>query len=189
MGEYALHANERIKIGTCEDMFYLRLEDRAKVEPVPNSLNPAQTDGLRFRLPYPDEDAVPIGHYQPYNRGVRLCQTTKDAPGRVDWTDPATVEDAGSIQLSHPSGLLINVRCYHGIKLPTGGGDIVGIFWNGKSHSFEMTAVKPDKGQLYGIVSCRHCLSLWRYPLADLLEWVPDTVLRQRLAAYLESTS
>ena len=46
MGEYATYAGQEIKIGTCEDMFNLRLEDRAKVGTLPNSLNPALVDGL-----------------------------------------------------------------------------------------------------------------------------------------------
>ena len=60
MGEYAKHDGHEVKIGTCEDMYYLRLEDCRKVQPIPNSLNPATCEGLRFRLPFPDEDNVQI---------------------------------------------------------------------------------------------------------------------------------
>lgn len=42
MGEYAVRISdgERIKIGTCEDMLYLRFEDRHKVSAENGSVNP-----------------------------------------------------------------------------------------------------------------------------------------------------
>ena len=190
MGEYALRNKETIKIGTCADMYYLRLEDRAKVEPLlPGNIDPAHTDGLRFRLPFPDEDAVPIGDYEPFNRGIRLYRLVKDPQGyshAEDWEDRETMEDAGTIQLSHSSGLLLGVNCYHGLELPVVGYDVRTAHWNGKTHSFEMTSVKLEGGVAYGVVSCRHCRGSWRYDLADLLEWVPDLELRARLARYRE---
>ena len=191
MGEYATYAGQEIKIGTCDSLFYLRLEDRFRVSPVPYSLDPATVDGLRFRLPYPDEDDREPGDYEDHRRGQRLYRSGKDDLGtywQEEWTDPATLEDdpPGRVQLRHPSGLVLSVVCYHGLRLPTAGGDFDYVGWNGKTHAFELTAVKPLAGELYGVVSCRHCQGAWRYPLADLLPWVPDKRLRERLAAYLE---
>ncbi len=190
MGEYATYAGQEIKIGTCEDMFNLRLEDRAKVGTLPNSLDPAAVDGLWFRLPFPDEDDRQPGNYEGHRRGQRLYRMVKDAldkEWREDWTDPDTLNDdtPGMMQLSHPSGLMVSVVCHHGLQLPAAGGDFTRAGWNGKTHAFELIAVKPLAGELFGIVNCRHCRRAWRYPLADLLPWVPDTKLRERLAAYL----
>ena len=58
MGEYARHPiHGPIKIGTCEDMYYLRHSQCHEIVPEAGSLNPAQHDGeLRFRFPFPDED-------------------------------------------------------------------------------------------------------------------------------------
>ena len=42
MGEYAqrISDGERVKIGTCEDMLYLRFEDRAKVSALAGNVDP-----------------------------------------------------------------------------------------------------------------------------------------------------
>lgn len=42
MGEYAKRKsdNQKIKIGTCQTMYYLRLEGRNQVEPIANNIDP-----------------------------------------------------------------------------------------------------------------------------------------------------
>ena len=58
MGEYALYNGEQVKIGTCENLYYLRYEHRKQVQPLPNNLNPNGDEQYecRFRFPWPDED-------------------------------------------------------------------------------------------------------------------------------------
>jgi hypothetical protein len=61
MGEYAklMGTGEEVKIGTCENMYYLRFDQRHQVWPIPNSLNPGDAEtmkSIRFRFPWPDED-------------------------------------------------------------------------------------------------------------------------------------
>lgn len=188
MGEYAKLGNERIKIGTCESMYYLRWDDRRRVTPESGSLNPARTDNLFWRLPFPDEDRIGPGGYDDYNRGLRLYRMVKDPHGREhpeDFTDQETMEDPGTIQLSHrEAGLLVNVPCYHGLKLP----EVVApmrAFWNGKGHSFELAHVKNHKGRgLMPLVRCRHCNQMWRYEWADVLPYVQDKEMLRRLEAY-----
>jgi hypothetical protein len=98
-----------------------------------------------------------------------------------DWTSPETADDPGTVQLKHEaSGLLVSAVCRHGVRLPAASDDFPHVHWNGKGHSFELVAVKPLE-TMHGIVQCRHCRQIWRYPLAELLEWVPDEVLRERL--------
>lgn len=70
MGEYGYYHNNLVKLGTCENMYYLRYEDRDKIEPENNSLDPAYTTNLRFRLPFPDEDHIQPGQYHNYDRGM-----------------------------------------------------------------------------------------------------------------------
>ena len=193
MGEYAKYGGKEVKIGTCESMYYLRFEDRGKVQAIPHSLNPAGTENLFWRLPFPDEDHIGPGGYQDYNRGLRLYRTVKDPYGRPqfdrgeDFEDQETVNDPGIIQLSHrDAGLLINVPCYHGLKLP----DVVKpmqAFWNGKGHSFELAHVKNHKGRgLMPLVRCRHCGQMWRHEWAEILPYVADKDMLQRLIAYSE---
>lgn len=187
MGEYAnrKHDNARIKIGTCEDLYYLRWEDRYCVTPQRGDIDPANETGLRFRLPFPDEDDVLPGNYEDYNRGLRLYRTVKDEMGR-EWTKDYQVSvaaDPGSIQFSHPSGLLFSIPCHHGAKLP----DIPGIsfHWNGKSHSIELCQVKtmPD-GSVAPIIRCRHCGSKWRSTWEEIIPYIHDDELLRRLLVH-----
>lgn len=169
MGEYAMYGKDRIKIGTCERMYYLRYEQRQMVQPLSGNVKPATTPGLFFRLPFPDEDDVPPGHFTPFERGARLYRQNEDFAD--DSLEP------GTMQLHHPSGLLLNVPCDHGSRLPEVGPGMHAV-WNGKSWSLELIALKslPD-GTVRPVVHCRHCRELWSYDWADLLEWIPADLL------------
>lgn len=74
MGEYAklMGTGEEVKIGTCENMYYLRFDQRHQVWPQSGSLNPGAADELaviRFRFPWPDEDGTPPGSFDdPFRR-------------------------------------------------------------------------------------------------------------------------
>ena len=69
MGEYAIRKSDResIKIGTCEDMYYLRYEDQDKVIP-----DECSDFGYRWRIPFPDEDHILPGDYDSGFRQVDL---------------------------------------------------------------------------------------------------------------------
>src|SRR3990167_2579485 len=78
MGEYATRGKDRIKIGTCEDMYYLRFDQRDRVQHEPGNVAPNGEDayGLRFRFPWPDEDHVAPGgeefHANGYHRAIAV---------------------------------------------------------------------------------------------------------------------
>jgi hypothetical protein len=195
MGEYAIRVsdNERVKIGTCEDMYYLRFEDRGKVLHLPGNVDPANdkdASQIRFRLPFADEDGVAIGEYDKYDRGERLWKKIPNPlPGGMtceEFSDDTTASDPGTVQLSHPCGLLVNVPCYHGEKLPESSND-VRVAWNGRSWFLELYQLRPvlEDGQLrvYPVIHCRFCGHLWRYQWADVMEWIPEP-MRSRLAVY-----
>ena len=182
MGEYARYQDEDIKIGTCENMYYLRIEDVHKVEPIAGNVDPRTDNDLRFRLPFPDEDANGPGTGD-YNRGVRLFRIEGEGmfrqtiDYRPEWLQEA---DPGSLQLSHPSGLLLSVPCHHGDRLPDLG-EGARAHWNGKSHSLELYMVKRTREGVFPIVRCRHCGDMWRVDWAEVLPYVHDEVLRERL--------
>jgi hypothetical protein len=73
MGEYARYNGSDIKIGTCEDMYYLRADQAHLVTaPVDGMLDPIKYAAqIRFRFPFPEEDA-----------GVYTCQTHNFIGGR-----------------------------------------------------------------------------------------------------------
>jgi hypothetical protein len=74
MGEYAKNERgESVKIGTCEDMYYLRFDQRTKVQWERGNVDPVKdAPALRFRFPWPDEDHVAPGdfHANGYERAV-----------------------------------------------------------------------------------------------------------------------
>lgn len=72
MGEYAFRKSdgEYIKIGTCENMYYIRYEDRFKVTPEENSLDCSVELDLIWRLPFPEEDSLLPGEYEPFKHYV-----------------------------------------------------------------------------------------------------------------------
>lgn len=199
MGEYAIRKldGERIKIGTCEEMYYLRFEDRNKVKHEHGNVDPnddEQAGGLRFRLPFPDEDDIPPGgNYEHYERGLRLYRMVKSETTEPDYcedfTDPETVNLPGFFQLHHPSGLILNVPCYHGEKLPQVA-EPMRAFWNGRSWFLELSKLRGvyshGKLTLWPVVRCRHCGEQWRYKWSDIWDYIPAD-MKERLQDYKEA--
>jgi len=190
MGEYAIRQSdgEQIKIGTCENMYYLRFEDRYKVTKDPHSLDPTTTTGLYWRLPFPDEDDLRPGDYKDYARGFRLYKTRKPEPsgfaGHDDFAPSEIADNPGIMQLHNESGLLVNVKCYHGIKLPSESTDFK-VCWNGKSWHTELASIKNcADGTLRPVVHCRFCRHAWSFEWAEVLPFVDDVAMRTRLEAY-----
>jgi hypothetical protein len=201
MGEYARRKSDgqEVKIGTCESMYYLRYEDRDKVEAISykGSFVPLPFKGgnLFWRLPFPDEDDVQIGEYQPFHRGIRLFKTELDHRQEkvyVEFKDLSTADDPGIIQLRHPgAGLLASVNCYHGNKLPNSTAE-VRFDWNGRGHHLELAFVKnhiaEDKSEVVlPVVRCRFCQHMWRYSWDEILPYVSESRLRERLEVYAKN--
>jgi hypothetical protein len=178
MGEYARRRDNgaHVKIGTCEDMLYLRWEDRGAVAALPGNTDPAlESEGLRFRLPFPDEDGEGAGSGEPFR--------TLLLPG----FDPGEEVDPGRVQLRHEqSGLLLSVPCHHGAKLPEVA-DGMTAHWIGRSpHFWALKSVRVAGGALWPVIACRSCGAAYRSTWAAVLEHVPDEIMRDRLAAYGE---
>lgn len=185
MGEYAKRQDgQEIKIGTCESMYYLRYEDRDKVRKLPGNLDPSTTTNLFWRLPFPDEDNIRIGEYTEYNRGLRLFKKNEDTGYYDSFSDSETVEHPGTMQCCNDSGLLINVKCYHGERLPTGNDDFK-AHWNGKSWFYELVSIKNTPDGIFPVVHCRHCRSMWRYSWDDVLPFIHDEEMKRRLLKYV----
>jgi hypothetical protein len=187
MGEYANVNGSYTKIGTCENMYYLRYEDRMKVSPVSGNIDPRTRLNLRWRLPFPDEDEVQIGYYEPYLRGIRLSRFVKSHipiyDGYEDYYDESLADATGLIQVHHECGLLVNLPCYHGIKLPDNTKEVK-FHWNGKSHSLELVMVKNTETGVRPVIRCKHCNTQWISTWDEIMEYVLDKKLRERLEIY-----
>jgi len=191
MGEYAIRVQDgaEIKIGTCEDMLYLRFQDRDKVAAKHGSLdvnNPRIAGQLFFRLPFPDEDHVLPGEYENPFRGVRLWNPETRTDWKPDGELPAHTRPSIMQVHDERSGLLLNLPCYHGMKLPEiPGGN---AHWNGKGHAFELAhlrCVNPsgDTLVLYPVVRCRFCRDEWRTCWDSIWDYIPDDLRAALLAS------
>lgn len=189
MGEFAtrLDDGERVKIGTCGDMFYLRYEDRTKVKAEPGDTDPvAEAHQLRFRLPFPDEDSLQPGEYHNAFRGERLARMVL---GHAEDFKPELGPGSlgllgGSLQLRHECGLIINVPCHHGLKLPDVNGEGGRMHWNGKSWFLELFQVKPTTDGVKPIVRCRWCRDAWRFEWSEIWDYILDEKLKSKLEVY-----
>jgi len=179
MGEYATYQGHEIKIGTCENMYYLRYDDRHLVRQVRGSLDAATTMNLFWRLPLPAEDACGPGGYAGIQDSVELRR------GDEWFRSPDLAECAGKISMTHPCGYTLRVPCYHGEKLPGSGGDH-GIKWqHGAPRAcYGLVSIKNTVDGMRPIVECRHCGKCFRLEWSEVLEWIPDAELRARLAKY-----
>lgn len=181
MGEYVTFNGNQIKVGTCENYSDMRHTDINRV----SGFDFAGIVGIRFRLPWPDEDNTTPGEYGDF-RGMRLYKANFDSGYVTDynpeWLDEA---DPGHIQLRHKdSGLQFSVPCHHGNRLPDLGNKVRPC-WNGKGYSIELIALKVvEDGGIAPIVRCRHCKEMWRVEWDEVLPFVPDPIMKMRLSVY-----
>lgn len=159
MGEYAKRRSdgERVKIGTCEDMYYLRADQRHLVAWEHGNVDPNSKDALsiRFRFPWPDEDKVKPGEFEPF-RSVAI-------PGAVA---PAGTEH-GIVQFVAQAGYNTCLPCPEGDKDYTAGlstkvGGLT-IHRNGFKGAVRLIQQKLlADGRLVPVCSCGGCGALWR---------------------------
>ena len=167
MGEYAKRKSdgEKVQIGTCENMYYLRFEDKSKVAPCKNS-----GFGYRFRLPFPDEDKLQPGDYSDHNRSLPL--------DGFEWN--ARAEDVGKFRVENGKGVSILVECFHGEKMPDCGKAQVKSF----PRKYALYMIREDGGKLWPVVRCEHCQEQWRADWAHVLCHVEHGKLYDRLVSY-----
>ena len=164
MGEYAQFKGEQIKIGTCEDMYYIRFDQRRLVQPVPHSLDPvAEAEVLRFRFPLPSEDGTAPGHYTAMPEGLTI---------------PGYTEAGGThhpVHFSGPNGYGLSMPCPEGPEFvvaeggrarirPGAGADGLRVTLNGSGGRVQLVAhrYRPELGRLVPVLRCGGCGCLWR---------------------------
>jgi len=156
MGEHARYQGQTIKIGTCENMYYLRAEQRAEVEDY--DFPPDVLGVIRFRFPFPDEDEIEPGHFEDYGRGVSI-------PG---WSLPETLsgDEHGSVQFTSSAGYVLSIPCPEGRRAE---GDVMSTEVDGLTvhrNGFRGGPVVRQQafrgGSLVTLVSCGACGALHR---------------------------
>lgn len=160
MGEYAKYNGEQIKIGTCEQMYYLRADQVRLVSAERGSVDPhnRETAGrIRFRFPFPDEDTTQPGAFIDYQRSLFVYGV--EAPEGVDH---------GTLQFTrnYPTsgGIILSTPCPESAAGKASG---LKFHHNGYSGKVGINSQRLIDGKLKLVCSCGSCGCLWRY---DTLE-------------------
>lgn len=156
MGEYAKFRGESVKIGTCEDMYYLRHDQRHQVEAEPGNVHPVrQATEIRFRFPFPDEDYIEPGAFDPYGRGVA-----------VHGLQPPEGVEHYSVQFRADAGYLLSLPCPESFPREANSSTLVNglnVVRNGFSGQVKIVQQRqlPD-GTLAVVCQCGGCGAKWR---------------------------
>lgn len=184
MGEYAKHNGRRIKIGTCEDMLYLRADQAHLTTTEPGNIDPVtDAESIRFRFPFPDEDDKAPGEFEDPFRSVGFYDIS--APNEVkhhtrQFTAPGYVvslpcpETAEGLKLKpwrngNPGPVRISQqKVFNGMLIlicECGG---CGAKW--RCETLEMAQPLIDKCRLYGSQDSRDGYSAWWNTIADRIK-------------------
>jgi hypothetical protein len=167
MGEYARRLDgQRVKIGTCESMYYLRFDQRSQVRHESGNVDPNGQDmyELRFRFPWPEEDHEAPGDFSqwPYEK-------TQAVHGAV----PFPEFEHYPVQFTASAGYCMSIPCPESLPGATGSSsdrmDFHGakIFRNGFPGRLGIAYQKPLRdGTLCLVVRCGGCGAMVR-----LEEW------------------
>lgn len=168
MGEYANYNGQEIKIGTCEDMYYLRADQATLVRPLKGNVNPVKdAESIRFRFPWPDEDGIEPGvgfHAKDYGRNLAVSGV--EAPEEVAHY---------SIQFRNERGLLCSLPCPESKEGKASG---IKIHYNGYSGKVAIVQQRLVEGQLVLICQCGSCGAAYRCPTIDDAQPVIDALLK-----------
>ena len=180
MGEYAkrLRDGAEIKIGTCSSMYYCRYEQLNDI------IYHYPTNNLLWRIPAIEEDGIEVGNFKfrglYENDGfplysVRLWNIPEDSELM------GMAEDKGNVQLhSDKLGLLLNVPCHHGLKLPDNTGDIK-AFFNGRRNPLHLCFLKNTDTELRVGVKCAACGEMWSFSFNDIEPCIISEDMKLRL--------
>lgn len=165
MGEYATRKRdgERVKIGTCEDMYYMRFDQRHKVRAESSNVDPVKDAAeIRFRFPFPDEDDIEVGAFDgDYQRGVV-----------VRGLDSGADVEHYTVQFKADGGYLLSLPCPESGKSlfpvmrsgqPAPAKDTPVIHLNGYHGYPQLTAQRYRPGiGLVPVMKCGGCGAMWR---------------------------
>lgn len=168
MGEYAIRKSdgERIKIGTCEQMYYLRADQVDKIMAESGSVNPASrkhAESIRFRFPFPQEDGIKPGDFNDYDFGLGLYGI-----------EPPTDIDHYSVHFSN-NGLMLSIPCP---RSKEGKESKLKVGYNGYSGPVHIHSQRLVGDQLVLILRCGDCGALYRVPSLEEAKPVLDVLAK-----------
>lgn len=172
MGEYAklISTGERIKIGTCEQMYYLRADQVHLMEGGPDCVDPKDPEyagQVRFRFPFPDEDKIEPGQFRDHDRGLG-----------VYGIEPPKEIDHRSLQFTRnyptSNGVLLSLPCPRGEHAHAG----IRVSYNLYSGPVEIHSQRLIEGKLVLVCRCADCHALYRLPTLAECEPVIEALIK-----------
>jgi hypothetical protein len=163
VGEYALLSGREVKIGTCENMYYLRFDQRHMVEPKPGNVDPVRdaTSGIRFRFPWPHEDGTAPGAFEDYDKAVAVHGLR--APDGVEHGIVQFTARGYNVCLPCPEGPGADKD--DGLSVRRGG---LRVHRNGFTGAVLISQQRLlEDGTLALIARCGGCGYAWRYSTVD----------------------
>jgi hypothetical protein len=81
MGEHIRLHGQSVKLGTCENLYYVTYDQLRRLvgaaEELPGNLPPREylnpEHGFRYRFPFPEEDGIEAGNAEEYDKGRVFC--------------------------------------------------------------------------------------------------------------------
>jgi hypothetical protein len=149
MGEYGTFNGQRIKIGTCEDMYYLRADQIHLVQ------SPTLRDVtcLRFRFPFPDEDQIDPGDFDEHDRGLTVW----------GYGIPDGVKHY-SVQVTTSAGILVSLPCPYSSAAAESG---ITYHFNGFRGPARIVQQRVWAGVWATVMACGPCGAKYRLPDLD----------------------
>ncbi len=187
MGEYAIRKKDMqdVKIGTCESMYYCRYEQLKGIIYGEDTLN------CYWRISTPDEDGIEVGDFtspSPIGQSEFIPNMLRVNVSKLKADDIEDMMKCGTMQLcSEEMGLLVNVRCPHGLPLekqfgkPSEKGLLVNYGYNCLRDTIYVCGVKNTESELRVLLECRCCRSMWSFSFAEAEPLISSLWLKLRL--------
>lgn len=185
---YRKSDNKKINIGTCSSMYYIRFEDRFKVDKEENSIDPHRSFNLKWRLPIPEEDDILPGDYiddQPFierygdNHYYQIHEDCK-----------ITVEEEHFICLAECSGIItcfnewlgldIKFPCYHGLKLNESK-EGINFSWNSKRDTLCLYSITNNYSEIMIDIYCTACHKMFSCSFNEIQNYIKSVEMQTRL--------
>ncbi len=164
MGEYAIYKGRRVKIGTCEDMYYLRADQAHLVRPDRGSVDPVRDrEHIRFRFPWPDEDGIEPGAFEDHNRSLTVWGV-KPPKGLYHH----------SVQFKADNGYLLSLPCPES-EIERA----YVIHKNGYGGAVKLAQQRYVDDQLVAVCECGGCGTKWRLATIEDAQPIIDALREQ----------
>lgn len=176
MGEYARRkTSAHVKIGTCSSMYYCRYDQRNQIEYGYNDHD------YMWHIPAIEEDGIEPGDFEfqalidsdgfpAYS--VRLRYLTEENFPDLDY---------GTTQIvTRKTGMLVNVPCGHGVRLPKSTEDIR-FFFNGRRGGLMLDSLLNTDDDLKVCIACIECGKIWSTEFEEICKHIVSFRMLMRL--------